>query len=285
MATTATLAILQLILCLTRCQALHNSSITEKQGNNGTQCNFNQHCILAKEPYRDNFFNIGCNNPALLELKSCTPVNIPNSTWTLRIFFIFQQQDILNSNFINMAHLIKIYMNSFGISVYEYFWQGIDLDALDKYDSIDQKYIRQFALGFLSGSLEMYNRGQKLNTPETCTSQNYDKLLTKSGQNILSLFYLIELVNVNYKGPLCKFIFRNAELVRVEMKVTMFEFMDMSNYSLNSTISNVWFSRMSRLELTTRVLDPDVFENTIGLAIQQTSLYRIQLDLFKNSCQ
>lgn len=82
-------------------------------------------------------------------------------------------------------------------------------------------------------------------------------------------------------SSLCPWIFRNSIIQEIKVVSSRFNFKNLSNLThLNSTISRFSISSKN-LSLDNSILEPNVFKNLQELRIQNSILYKINPDTFK----
>ena len=292
------LRILCLILSLLRDRLVlgqqSNSSIFNSINPSMPTCSLNSYCVLND---RINYLEINCDS-TVLEFGS---TNCALADWIAsRIGSIninFQENKILNSNLPGMINLMNIvYFKSqasesnVGFSITEQGLERIDLAIFEPFTLLESlaRLKNNLSLVIIEGTFDLYYKKRSLGKPEMCNSEIYQKLLTKSGEHFLNLFPDITISGTRFRQKLCKFLFQNLSIESLWIARYIFEITQGSKSklltpkSLNSSIYKVYISNIRKLDLSTKILDPDVFRSIKILQIQLCSVYRIQQDIFKN---
>lgn len=198
-----------------------------------------------------------------------------------QLILTFPENTIVDSS----LSLIMDFMSSHNATILRLeYLKGVDLDFfaplrhLDNLIELKTRFVR------FQSTFTLYHNNEYILTVEKCNNKTYESLLTlKSRENVLSSFN--QLIVSNSKNKLCKCMFQNINLKLLTIKTNYFELLDRSDQQqfLNSSISSLKFVRNTRLKLDKKNLDPILFVDLNSLILQDSTLLRVENDLFKST--
>lgn len=259
---------------------------------NGNDSHFFKSVKLNQAPCS---LNNHCKYNGMIECDTIKELNVTNcalrkkDNWLTILNFYLENETRVDSNIISLIRFVK--MTDFASSIFlvdVFNAIGLDLaffEPLKQYSSHLNGFFNSNQLILNDGSFVLYYNKKILDTPETCNPQTYQALLAQDGTNVISFFdNKITFQDVKFPSQLCKYLFQNVSLQTIYVNTYMFTFMKNTEEpkNLNSSIKELIIQSVYRFELNAEFLDPDVFKELVKLTIVDSSVYKIQKDLFKD---
>lgn len=188
---------------------------------------------------------------------------------------------ILDSN----LDMIFIFMEDKGASVLRFeYLTGLDLEFFSPLRLIEKVSKLKSNFYQFQSTFSLYDKQVYLMTPDKCSIQTYERLLTLNHkENLLGCFSQLSVADS--KNQLCKHMFQNISLDKLIIKSNNFELLQSSEKqeaSVNASIKWITFSGGHRLRINSNNLDPDLFRNSSLIEFFQVVLISIQTDLFSD---
>lgn len=251
--------------------------------NNLIPFNPNMPCEASK--YCSDQYCVSLDSLAQLDFCNCRTVR--NTTLDGLILF-FQDGTVLNPS--STDGLLKLLdcVNSSNFFLGFENLKGIDLGFLAALrlseKSLDSYGLKVWYLFYYS-AFSLFHNNAFLSTQEKCTSQLYSPLINvKSGRNVLDKLLFLGFRSSNRQDKICKHMFHNLSLYTLEISRTSFEFLHGPDESvaLNFSLMELNIKEVYNIDLNTKTLDPDLFQQTLQLNVYESILTSIQEDLFKD---
>lgn len=252
-------------------------------------CNLDKYCRFQQLVDQSKVTCGDFANLSLLDYSNCELSDPIDKS--LYIFFIFPDDTILSSGLEFMSGFLD-FLTKYKSPIYAQIslqrLAGIDLDffsAIKNKPSTFQKIPTN--LEIQQSQFVLYSGGKNIMSEDKCDCETYRSLIDQQGTNVLSNFYNLLLDQLIIKDKLCQYLFQNATLYGIDYNGLNFNFLPESNSTahcsvLGSYIQQLYIVGDYHIVLDFNYISPAVFEMTIELSLQMTSVRSIDQYLFKD---